>query len=602
MGGPAPRKLMRVGAALLVGALTLSAQPRDLRARTAPQQDDTPIRVAALLDYSGIVNPAPDDVSRLAELWTRAQQPRLARDERRQAFRDLYLLWARLHGRDLTARPQALDGLAGFAAIVFEGGGRMDLALPEPRGKPAGSYLHVETRGSGQTPLLLISDAGVDGRKLYDSFAERQGRYYTMHIVTLPWAGAARPLPWPEKLDYAARPWLSQIEDELLALVDQPRMKGVTVIGTSAGGYFAARLALLRPRRVRAVVLVNALVASTMRDEGNPDAPAPLEQRLARVRSVAPSPQLFPVAPVPPPEELRRRIADPGSTHPMARNWMAFAVKDPAVSRAWTFEAISRGFLVPSLEYAWELASTDLGAQMKNLAVPLLAMGSWHDQGSTAVNLPTLSGWEEMKLLYPAIPLTVVAFDDTRAYISADAPAEFDRALADFLAGHPVTGKTAYQLPRTSPRASVMQAVGEAEIAISYGRPAVKERKVWGAMVPGGRVWRAGANEATRFTCNRDLTIEGHPLAGGAYTFFVVPGETEWTVIFNRVPRQWGTFDYNPAFDALRFTVKPAEAPHQEYLRYAIEPTGPSAAVATLVWEKRAISFRIEVATSPTPG
>jgi hypothetical protein len=195
MGEPAPWKLMRVGATLLVGALALSAKPQDVQARTAPRQDDARIRMAALLDYSGIVRPAPDDVSRLAELWTRAQQPGLAQDERRQAFRDLYLHWARLHGRDLTARPQALDGLAGFATIVFEGGGRMDLALPEPRGKPAGSYLHVETRGSGQTPLLLISDVGVDGRKLYDSFAERQGRHYTMHIVTLPWAGAARPLP-----------------------------------------------------------------------------------------------------------------------------------------------------------------------------------------------------------------------------------------------------------------------------------------------------------------------------------------------------------------------------------------------------------------------
>src|SRR5262249_21713397 len=125
MVGITPWKRMGVGAALLVGALTLSAQ-----------QDDTPARVAALLDYSGIVNPAPEDVSRLAELWTRAQQAGLAQEERRRAFRDLYLLWARLHGRDLTARPQALDGLAGFATMAFAGGGRMDLALPEPRSKP----------------------------------------------------------------------------------------------------------------------------------------------------------------------------------------------------------------------------------------------------------------------------------------------------------------------------------------------------------------------------------------------------------------------------------------------------------------------------------
>jgi DUF2911 family protein len=188
---------------------------------------------------------------------------------------------------------------------------------------------------------------------------------------------------------------------------------------------------------------------------------------------------------------------------------------------------------------------------MKALAVPLLAMGSWHDEGSPVASPPNISQWEEIKLLYPAIPLTVVAFDDTRAYISADAPEEFDRALADFLGGRPVHGKTGYSLPRTSSRASVMQAVGGAEIAIAYGRPAVRGRKVW--------------------------------------------GEAAWTLIFNRVPRQWGAFDYNPAFDSLRFTVTPAEAPHEEYLRYTIQPAGSNAAAVTLAWEKRAVRFRIDV-------
>jgi hypothetical protein len=274
---------------------------------------------------------------------------------------------------------------------------------------------------------------------------------------------------------------------------------------------------------------------------------------------------------------------------------MAFALKDAAVSRAWTFEALSAGFLVPSLEYRWELTSTDLTDQMKGLTVPVLVMGSWHDEGSPTVNVPNISQWEEMKLLYPTIPLTVAAFDDTRHYISADAPEAFDRALADFLAARPVHGKTGYSLPRTNPRASVMQAVGGAEIEIAYGRPAVSGRKVWGELVPNGRVWRAGANEATRFTFKREVRIEGHALPAATYTFFAIPGEAEWTVIFNRVPRQWGAFDYNPAFDALRFTVKPAEAPHEEYLRYAIEPAGPNTAVVTLAWEKRAVTFRIEV-------
>jgi hypothetical protein len=291
---------------------------------------------------------------------------------------------------------------------------------------------------------------------------------------------------------------------------------------------------------------------------------------------------------------LRRLIADPNSMHPAARNWMAFAVKDTTVSQAWTFEALSGGFMVPSLEYTIELLSTDLTEPMKTLSVPMLAMGSWHDEGSPVQSQSSISQWEEMKLLYPTIPLTVVAFDDTRAYISEDAPAEFDHALADFLAGRAVQGKTGYSLPRTSPRASVMQAVAGTEIRIAYGRPAVKEHKIWGELVPNGRVWRAGANEATSFTCNRDVQIEGHGLPAGTYTFFVVPGEAEWTLIFNRVPRQWGAFNYNPAFDALRFTAKPVEAAHEEYLRYDIEPEGTNAALVTLAWEKRRVAFRIE--------
>ena len=559
------------------------------------QNEDVLTRMAEVLRYAGVDNPAPADVARMAELWTAAQRPGLAREERRLAFRDMYLTYSKLQGRDLTARPQALDGLTQFVTTTFEGGGRMNLTLPERRGKFSGTYLHVETRGTGPIPLLLISDLGVDGRKLYESFVTRQSRAYTMHIVTLPYAGAARPLPWPERLDYIARPWLNQIERELLAILGRPQMRDIRIVGTSGGGYFAARLALLRPKQIRAVVLVNALVNVSQRSVDNPDAPAPMAQRLARVKTAPPSPQLFPIAPVPPADELRRLIADPTSTHPTARNWMAFAVKDPAVSRAWTFEALSTGFFVNSVEYGWELTSTDLTDQLKDLAVPTLVMGSWHDEGSTAPNVPNISQWEEMKLLYPAIPLTIIAFDDTRAYISADAPAEFDRALADFLNGRPVHGKTAYTLPRTSPRASVTQAIGGAEISIAYGRPAVKGQKVWGGLVTNGRVWRAGANEATTFTFNRDVRVEGDTLRAGTYTFFVIPGDAEWTVIFNRVPRQWGAFDYNPAFDAMRFTVKAADSPHEEFLRYTIQPSGDNSANVTLAWETRAITFRIDV-------
>jgi hypothetical protein len=126
----------------------------------------------------------------------------------------------------------------------------------------------------------------------------------------------------------------------------------------------------------------------------------------------------------------------------------------------------------------------------------------------------------------------------------------------------------------------------------------VKGRAIWGGQVPNGRVWRAGANEATTFTFSRDVRIDGHALSAGTYTFFVIPegpDRADWTVIFNRVPRQWGAFDYNPAFDAIRFKVKPADSPHEEFLRYTIEPGDSNAAVVRLAWEKRAIAFRVDV-------
>jgi hypothetical protein len=126
----------------------------------------------------------------------------------------------------------------------------------------------------------------------------------------------------------------------------------------------------------------------------------------------------------------------------------------------------------------------------------------------------------------------------------------------------------------------------------------VRDRKIWGALIPNGRVWRAGANEATRFTFTRDVKIAGHAVPAGTYTFFVIPRENEWTIIFNRVPRQWGAFDYDPAFDTVRFTVKPAEVPHQELLSYHVDPTGAASATVTLSWAQLAISFGLELAGS----
>jgi hypothetical protein len=149
---------------------------------------------------------------------------------------------------------------------------------------------------------------------------------------------------------------------------------------------------------------------------------------------------------------------------------------------------------------------------------------------------------------------------------------------------------------RISPKAEVMQVVGFTEVRIIYSRPGVKGREIWGGLVPYNQVWRAGANEATKFIFSTDVYIEGKLLKAGAYSFFAIPGKNEWTLIFNKVADQWGAFEYNEAQDALRIKVKPEKSiTHQEWLIYTITKTSDYSAVVRLEWEKLKVPFKIEV-------
>jgi pimeloyl-ACP methyl ester carboxylesterase len=440
------RTMKKVAAAilLLLLALTLvspndsgvaSAQP----ARRGESRETTRDRMMRLLAYVGVEKAAPADVDKMVELWSAAARPGLSLDESTAAFRDLYIQFNKLRGVDSSGRPQAAAALAQRAATSAQGGGRLDLRLPEPRGPVSGDYIHVETRGRGPVQLLLIGDAGVDGRELYRSFVERNKDRYTVRIVTLPGAGLARPQPWPEVFDLTRRPWLNNIEQSLLRLVEKSargRSK-LVVVGTALGGYFAARLALLKPERVRAAVLVNAQVNVPVRSPDSPDRPATLQERLALMKGFAPPPQLFPSAEVPGGRaEIKRLLDDPKSTHPSVRNWMAFAVKDEALSKRWTLEALAGGFFLRGIRYGAEIRTTDLTEDFARLSVPTLAMIALPDSKSPLAGAAVgAAQWAEIKRLYPSIPLTLATFADTRSYISADSPAEFDRTLSNFLSG-----------------------------------------------------------------------------------------------------------------------------------------------------------------------
>ena len=127
---------------------------------------------------------------------------------------------------------------------------------------------------------------------------------------------------------------------------------------------------------------------------------------------------------------------------------------------------------------------------------------------------------------------------------------------------------------RKSKNGKVEGTVDGVAVTVEYGRPKVKDRTVWDALVPYGKVWRTGADEATTITLGQDAMIQGQKLAAGTYSLFTIPGETEWTVIFNSVAEQWGAYSYDESKDVLRVTAKPVSAEHQEELDFVIVEDG----------------------------
>lgn len=153
------------------------------------------------------------------------------------------------------------------------------------------------------------------------------------------------------------------------------------------------------------------------------------------------------------------------------------------------------------------------------------------------------------------------------------------------------------KIVRISQAASVSQMIGLTDISVAYHRPGVKGREIWGKLLPYDQVWRAGANEATTLNFSDDVTIAGKQLKAGTYSFFVIPRQGEWTVIFNSQPKQWGAFSYDSTKDVLKFLVKPESASHEEWLSYSFSDLSINSAKFSLRWEKIALSFTIEVNT-----
>jgi Protein of unknown function (DUF2911) len=151
-------------------------------------------------------------------------------------------------------------------------------------------------------------------------------------------------------------------------------------------------------------------------------------------------------------------------------------------------------------------------------------------------------------------------------------------------------------LPDVSQAADVKQRIALTDIEVKYHRPLVNGRKIWGGLVPYGKVWRAGANENTTIEFSDPVSVEGKPLDKGTYGLHMIPNQDSCTVIFSKTNTGWGSYSYDQKDDALRVDVKPRPlAENKEALEFEFEDLKPTSTAVTLKWEKLGIPFTVSV-------
>ncbi len=150
--------------------------------------------------------------------------------------------------------------------------------------------------------------------------------------------------------------------------------------------------------------------------------------------------------------------------------------------------------------------------------------------------------------------------------------------------------------PQPSPTATLSQKVGLTDISITYSRPGVKDRKIFGDLVPYGSVWRTGANSATKITFSDDVKIGGKDLKAGTYGLFTIPGEETWTIILNTNSQQWGSYQYKEDEDVLRVQVKPETLAEKfETFLINIDNVRNTSATIDLIWENTRVAVPLTV-------
>ncbi len=164
-----------------------------------------------------------------------------------------------------------------------------------------------------------------------------------------------------------------------------------------------------------------------------------------------------------------------------------------------------------------------------------------------------------------------------------------------------ILGFAQYKVPTASPNQKIEQQFSMTKISVDYSRPGIKGRKVFGELVPYGKVWRAGANSATKITFDQNVNFGGKIVSAGTYGLFVIPMEKEWKVILNKDANQWGAFAYDEKLNVAEITVPVQKsADKQEWFEITVTPVDIHSAEVMIKWDMTKVVISVKEAQPET--
>ncbi|MBU8882394.1 DUF2911 domain-containing protein [Kaistella sp. DKR-2] len=164
-----------------------------------------------------------------------------------------------------------------------------------------------------------------------------------------------------------------------------------------------------------------------------------------------------------------------------------------------------------------------------------------------------------------------------------------------------VSAYSQFTIPASSPRQKVEQQFSMSKITVDYGRPGVKGRKIFGELVPFGKVWRAGANSSTKLTFEQSVTFGGKTVPAGTYGLFVIPTEKEWKIILNKDAQQWGAYEYDEKLNVTDIVVPVQKLSEtQEWFAIELNPVDDSSLDLVMKWDVTKVTVPLKTAKPDT--